>query len=172
MSKPEGPVGGFWPPASPSPGHDSREAASAPPSNFVLTPPAYMLSRCTSHICQVHSQQNNVLRPFSGIHQAVYCLLTTEVFLLTHEDAVQSQDKPGRSHSTWTRAQRSNAEEIFTYQAWFQWLSFFLSIEMLPRTTFFHLAKTWLFFLSGNDSSCQLRGVTLPATRTQEGLLY
>ena len=69
-------VGGFWPPASPSPGHDSREAASAPPSNFVLTPPAYMLSRCTSHICHVHSQQNNVFRPFSGLHQAVYCLLT------------------------------------------------------------------------------------------------
>ena len=103
-------VGGFWPPASPSPGHDSREAASAPPSNFVLTPPAYMLSRCTSHICHVHFQQNNVFRPFSGIHQAVYCLLTWEVFLLTHEDAVQSQDKPGGSHSTWTRALLGNSE--------------------------------------------------------------
>ena len=67
---------------------------------------------------------------------------------------------------------RSNAEEIFAYQAWFQWLSFFPSIEMLPRTTFFHLAKTWLFFFSGNDSSCRLRGVTLPATRTKEDLLY
>ena len=49
---------------------------------------------------------------------------------------------------------------------------FSLSIEMLPRTTFFHLAKTRLFFFSGNDSSCRLRGVTLPATRTQEDLLY
>ena len=105
-----GGVGGFWPPASPSPGHDSREAASAPPSNFVLTPPAYMLSRCTSHICHVHSQQNNVFRPFSGLHQAVYCLLTWEVFLLTHEDAVQSQDKPGGSHSTCTRALLGNSE--------------------------------------------------------------
>ena len=43
---------------------------------------------------------------------------------------------------------------------------------MFPRTTFFHLAKTRLFFFSGNDSSCRLRGVTLPATRTQEDLLY
>ena len=69
-----GGVGGFWPPASPSPGHDSREAASAPPSNFVLTPPAYMLSRCTSHICHVHSQQNNVFRPFPAYtRQCIVC---------------------------------------------------------------------------------------------------